>query len=228
MSARPTFAGFDERLPAWLRRLERHNDKAWFEAHRDEYQALYLEPAQAFVAAVGALLPKGYRAEPKINGSIMRIHRDVRFSKDKSPYKPVLHLIFARGSGPARREPAFYFYLSGRSAGVAAGLFGFDDRQLARYREAVSNGRRAATLRRAIEKVRKAGPYELGSPSLKRVPRGFDPDDPNADLLRHKGLSLRFEFPSTDPLFTGGAAAFAAVRFAELRPLPDWLARNVG
>ena len=91
------FQGFPRALPAFLAALARHNARAWFEGHRSEYEACYLEPARDFVAAMAprlAGLSPALRAEPRINGSIQRIHRDTRFSADKTPYKTAMLLQF--------------------------------------------------------------------------------------------------------------------------------------
>ncbi len=82
------FSGFDPGLLAFLRDLGKNNDKKWFDAHRSEYESLYLEPAKRFVEAIGpglAKISRELRAEPRVNGAIMRINRDTRFSNDKTP-----------------------------------------------------------------------------------------------------------------------------------------------
>jgi uncharacterized protein (TIGR02453 family) len=222
--ADPTrFGGFPEQTATFLRALARHNRRDWFEAHREQYQSGYLEPAQAFVNALAPELRKlspGIRAEPRVNGSIMRIQRDTRFSRDKTPYKTALHCIFPEGDSKA--SPGFYLRLAPGSLGVAAGLMGFDPRQLERYRKAVVDPRRGRALREAMEKARKAGPYELSAPALKRVPRGYDAEHPNAALLKHKGFGLHAELDPA-PLFGPEAVAFTIARFRELRPVQQWL-----
>src|ERR671930_1047502 len=88
----------------FLRRLEAHNEREWFHAHRDEYDILLLEPARDFVEAFGALserLGEGVDADPRVGRSIMRINRDTRFSRDKRPYKTHLALGFPKGPGPS-------------------------------------------------------------------------------------------------------------------------------
>lgn len=82
------FAGFGKETLRFLRELGRNNERAWFEAHRDDYEAHYLAPAISLVEALGERLVKIAPAvcvEPRVNGSIFRINRDVRFSKDKTP-----------------------------------------------------------------------------------------------------------------------------------------------
>jgi uncharacterized protein (TIGR02453 family) len=88
----------------FLRDVRRHNERTWFEANRSRYEAGYIEPAKAFVAAVApaleAIVP-GIKAEPRVLGSIFRINRDTRFSKDKRPYKDHLDFWFWEGDRKA-------------------------------------------------------------------------------------------------------------------------------
>jgi uncharacterized protein (TIGR02453 family) len=90
------FAGFPPEGLAFLEGLGRDNTKAYFDAHRATYESALLEPAKAFVVALGeelrARVSPGIRAEPRVNGSILRINRDTRFSADKTPYKDHLDL----------------------------------------------------------------------------------------------------------------------------------------
>ena len=85
----------------FLADLRRHNNKGWFDAHRDRYETAYVEPAKAFVEAAApglATIVPGITAEPRVLGSIFRIHRDTRFSTDKRPYKDHLDFWFWQGA----------------------------------------------------------------------------------------------------------------------------------
>jgi len=219
------FEGFDPALQAFFRDLAAHNEKAWFEAHRADYERLYAEPAKAFVEAIApefARLAPGVEAVPKIGGAIQRIHRDTRFGADKTPYKTSLIMRFAA----SKTGPAYMLRLTRTGLGIAVGMFGFEPDQLARYRDAVSEPKTAKALRAAVAKGEKAG-YALGEPHLKRVPRGFDPDHPAADLLRYKGLHLGGDRPAPPELYGPEAAAYCLARFRELKPVHDWLTVNV-
>src|SRR5262249_21978378 len=96
------FAGFQYELLEFLAGLRAHNDRTWFQAHREEYESLLLEPARDFVEAMGEELARfapDVNADPRVGGSIFRIARDTRFSKDKRPYKDHLDLWFWQGAG---------------------------------------------------------------------------------------------------------------------------------
>jgi uncharacterized protein (TIGR02453 family) len=161
-------------------------------------------------------------AVPRIGGSIQRIHRDTRFGADKTPYKTALIMRFVA----AKKSPAYMLRITPSGLGIAVGMFGFEPDQLARYRDAVATPKGAKALRAAIAKGEKAG-YALGEPHLKRVPRGFDPDDPAADLLRYKGLHLGGDRPAPPELFGPEATAWCLARFRELKPVHAWLSANV-
>ena len=94
------FTGFGPATFTFLKDLGRNNNKEWFQAHRSAYEDDFLEPGLAFIEAIGPLIAKfspDVRAEPRIGGSMMRINRDIRFSKDKRPYKDHLDMAFRRG-----------------------------------------------------------------------------------------------------------------------------------
>lgn len=175
----------------FLADLEQHNDRAWFEANRKRYEEHFVAPAKAFVVEVGARIEAavpGVHAEPRVNGSIFRINRDTRFSKDKRPYKHHLDLMFWVGEGRSRECPGFFFRLMPDGLFVGGGMHGFDKEKLRRFRAAVAADGPGAALDAAAAAVRAAGDYNLGGQTYKRVPRGFEPDHPRAGWLRHSAL----------------------------------------
>lgn len=220
-----SFSGFPRETPRFLRDLARNNNKHWFDTHRADYERCYVAPAKRFVVAVGhglRRLSKNIRGEPRVGGSIMRINRDLRFSKDKTRYKTGLHVLFPEGTGPPRECPAFYFRLDATSAGFAAGLFAFTPPQLASYRSALTDTRTARTLMMAVQKLTADG-FELGGARYKRVPSGFDADAAHAPLLLHAGLHLGFTETLPDALFTPGAVDYCLARFKRMQPVQRWL-----
>lgn len=224
----PAFDGFSPQLLTFLRALGRNNNKKWFDDHRAEYDSLYLEPAKDFAAAMGSALKAlgpDVRSEPRVNGSIMRINRDVRFSKDKTPYKTALHFIFSAGQGSRNENPAYYLRLAADELGLAAGLFGFDAGQLATYRQAVVDPKLGPALRRAVDKVCKADSFELNEPGYKRVPRGLDAEHRNAEFLKMKGLFAHTELEVPKAILSKDAVPYVIDRFKEMKPIPVWLAR---
>ncbi len=219
------FTGFDDTTFEFLRGLSRNNDKAWFEAHRADYQAGYVEAARSFVAALGPRLEvfaPGISAEPRINGSIFRIHRDVRFSKDKTPYKPHLDLWFWQGKHRGAGSPGFFFRLRHDAIIVGAGIHGFDKPGLSRYRDAVAGEDLGPALARLETRLAKAG-YPLEGEHYKKVPRGYDADHPRARLLRFNALHAAYSGKVPSEARSKKLVTFVAGHCKRLAPLHGWL-----
>ena len=124
----PTFSGFPRTTATFLKGLSENNEKAWFDAHRGEYQSAYVEPALGFVAAIGPRLQKispSTNYEPRINGSLFRINRDVRFAKDKRPYKDHIDLWFWHGDKRGWDSPGFFFRMLSDRLILGAGMHRF-------------------------------------------------------------------------------------------------------
>ena len=214
------FEGFADRDGRFFRALARNQRREWFTAHRDEYEHGWLRPMHALLAEVreriDPLLPLHPLAEPKV----FRIYRDVRFSKDKSPYKTyVAGLVAIDGSAVV----PLYVSLGAGERFAGAGHYMMDAPQLGRFRAAVLDERRSAALAATLASLARAG-FVVGSyETLKKVPRGVDPDHPRADLLRRKGLVVTFP-PLPPALLVDRALAGWLVRHVKrVVPLVDWL-----
>ena len=193
-----TFEGFPPQTRAFLRDLAEHNEKPWFDAHRDDYERWWLAPARAFVDSIGqelATLVPDIRAEPKPNGSIMRINRDVRFSADKRPYKDHLDLWF--WEGPERRAAisGIFARLTAETFSVGVGAHGFDPQRLKEYRAAVVDPKTGAKLANAVASVEANGLEALGE-RYSRPPAGFQADGDAARFLRFGALWTVEEAPA--------------------------------
>jgi len=210
----------------FLRRLEQNNEREWFHAHREEYDQLLLEPARDFVEAFGALserLGEGVDADPRVGRSIMRINRDTRFSRDKRPYKTHLDLWFPQGAGPSRERPGFWFRLTPERLILGAGMHNLERPVLERFRDEVADRKRGGELVQAVEEVRAAG-GEVGGQTYKRVPAGYDADEPRAELLRHSGLYAWVEHAPPPPeTHTPDFPAFCVEEYRRLLPVQRWL-----
>lgn len=218
------FAGFPPEGLRFLAAIARNNNREWFAKHKHEYEEFLLEPAMDFVVALHQKLrawAPGVRADPRVNGSILRIYRDTRFSKDKTPYKTHFDMRF-RQSAERGQGPSFYLYMTPKVLGLAAGWYGMDKPVLARFRKAVDDSKRGAALARAVAKVRAAGLRIYGE-HYKRVPAGFDPGHPRADLLRHVGIYAGAEFPPPKEIHTATFPDWCDARLRRARPLQDWL-----
>jgi uncharacterized protein (TIGR02453 family) len=218
----------------FLRELRENNNKAWFEANRERFSESVQEPARALVRALGKRLEAAYPPtaydDRKSGGSLMRIHRDVRFSRDKSPYKTNMAMMFAPKGGKRMEAPGFGLQITPEDAGFIAGMFSFPDDLLDRFREALEEGQRRAELESIVTDIIGKldddggyGAYRLGEPDLKRLPRGYPADHQAARWLRYKGLVMYAPEMSIDVLCSPGFIESCMVRFDRMAPLWKWL-----
>ena len=224
-----SFSGFDPAALEFLRNLGEHNDRVWFEAHRADYEVLLLLPARELVIALGERLAKvapGVRADPRVNGSILRINRDTRFSNDKRPYKTHLDLWLWEGDGPSRGSSGFFLRIEADRVGYGAGMHHFEKDTLAAYRSAVDDPKRGPALVRAAKTAADSG-VQVGREQWKRVPAPYAADHPRGEYLRYGGMvaGTREEIPAE--LFTPTFPAWCVERFRPLRPLQKWVAQAV-
>lgn len=183
---------FPRTVCGFLRDLQVNNQRDWFEANRTRYESEWLEPAKAYVEGIAGwmqTLDPPHKGEAKVNGSIRRINRDVRFSKDKTPYDPRLHLVFWTGDHP-NRSPGIHIVLHPDRLGLGAGHWAMGPEELARYRQAVCEPSSGQKLLQITNDCAQSG-YPLGEETLKRVPSGFDVGEDRASLLKRKSLVVR-------------------------------------
>jgi uncharacterized protein (TIGR02453 family) len=225
------FSGFPAEALAFLAELRANNDKVWFEANRGTFERALVAPGRALVEELGARLQNEIsptlRAEPKIGGSIMRQHRDIRFSKDKSSYKTYFGLWFWDGEGRSSTRPGFYLGFSADDLTLGGGKHGFEDEQLARYRAAVEDDKRGAELSRVLAAVRRDGRYEIGGQTYKNVPALFPRDHARGDLLKHTGMHAERREAAGGQLNRADLVDYVMMDFTRLAPLVKWLAANV-
>ena len=214
----------------FLADLEANNSKDWFDAHRADYEAHWKEAALDVISEVSGRMAKlspALMAEPKLNGSLRRINRDVRFSKDKSPYSARLHMIFWTGGHP-NRSPGMHFVLQPQGVGYGAGWFGLEPKALQAVRKRIVDARDGQVLIDALDRAKTAGCI-MGEPDLKRAPKGFESvDGRRADLVRYKAITVRTRDKTAAPgKVIGPAAADWMMETTEaLMPLIDWLDRS--
>jgi uncharacterized protein (TIGR02453 family) len=224
------FTGFPREGLAFLEGLARENTKAYFDAHRATYASALLEPAKAFVVALGeelhARVSPAIRAEPRVNGSILRINRDTRFSADKVPYKDHLDIWLWEGEGPSRERPGFFVRLRPATVTIGVGMHRFDRPALEAYREAVGEERTGRELEDAIARAtRLPGVAVGGGDAYKRVPQGYGADHPRANLLRHNALYVSGEWDLPAEVSRPGFAPWVAERLEHIAPVERWLTK---
>ncbi len=179
---------FSARTFVFLRQLARNNDREWFQAHREAYDDEVREPAlrfiQDFAPHLRGISPH-FRADPRgSGGSLFRIHRDTRFSKDKSPFKTHVGIQFRHDRGRDAHTPGFYLHLEPGGCFAAAGIWHPDGTTLRKIREGlVENGQ---AWKNAVGGKAFRQWMTLEGERLSRPPRGFDPDHPLAEELKWK------------------------------------------
>jgi uncharacterized protein (TIGR02453 family) len=226
-TATTTFAGFPREGFALLADLATDNTREFFDAHRATYESALLEPAKGLVTALGeqlqARVSPGIRAEPRVNGSILRITRDTRFTTDKRPYKEHVDIWFWEGDAPSRERPGLSVRLRPATVVLSAGIHRFEPAALAAYRAAVDDDRSGEALEVAIDDAMMLRGVKLGGQAYKRVPRAFDPDHPRAELLRHGALYVSGEWKLPRAASGPGFVGWVADRLEQIAPVERWL-----
>jgi uncharacterized protein (TIGR02453 family) len=199
--AAPTFTGFRPEAIQFLADLAENNDRSWFQPRKGEYERLLKEPLEALIGSLAARFEaRGIplRADPA--KSPFRIYRDVRFSKDKSPYKTNLGASFpwvaddprdagGRSHSSNVHSSGGYFHLSPGEIFVGGGIWHPEKAWLDAFRRRVVD--EPGRLRELIDEPRFRSTFgSLGGDELRRVPTGFPPDHPEADLLRKKDVTF--------------------------------------
>jgi uncharacterized protein (TIGR02453 family) len=220
------FKGFSEETLHFFARLKVQNEKSFFEENRHIYDHHVLPEAQAFVVDMGErlrTLSPGIQAIPKIDKSIFRLHRDIRFSPNKEPYKTHLGIFFWEGPLKKMESSGFYFQLTAEHVFFGVGIHMFSPQILEAYRRNVADVKRGEALKRIISEIKTDSRYDLGWSRYKRVPRGIDADHPHADLLKYGGLGFSLEEKLPDSIDSAGFIDYCFDVFEPLLPIHIWL-----
>ncbi|MEX2206899.1 MAG: DUF2461 domain-containing protein [Myxococcota bacterium] len=216
------------RLFRFLRELERNNDRAWFAANKSRYLADVRDPLLVFIAAFAPELEKiapDWVADPRpVGGSLLRIHRDTRFAKDKSPYKTHAAMAFRHAAGKELPGPAFYLHLGPGSVFAGAGIWHPMPDTLKQIRDAIVA--RPEHWRRTTRGKGSAA-LDEDDQRLSRPPRGYDPEHPWIEDLKRKSFTTGTEFGEKDACAPGFLGAFAK-SCRRAKPLVSFLSEAVG
>ena len=166
-----------------------------------------------------------HRSRP-VHGKVFRIYRDVRFSRDKTPYNTRVRMGFSPGNSEANdcvaETPKFYFSLEPETIVLGCGVFEFTKEFLNAYRDAVIDDKKGRLLTKIIKDSENQR-LRLSDPHYKRLPRGYDNDHPRADFLRHKGLAVWHDLNIPKVLSTDKAVGFCVKQYETMLPLYNWL-----
>jgi uncharacterized protein (TIGR02453 family) len=206
------FTGFPVEAFEFYDALAAENTKAFWAAHKDDYQRHVRDPLQLLMTEL----------EPEFGAAhLFRPYRDVRFSKDKVPYKDHQGAFCGAEDGVG-----WYVQVSRTGLMVAGGWWSSSSLQVQRFRDAVDSPV-ATGLESGIAAATKAG-FTVGGDVMKTRPRGIDPDHPRLDLLRHRSLTVDTQVGT--PAWASTRTAFTKVRglWRSITPLVEWLADHVG
>jgi uncharacterized protein (TIGR02453 family) len=233
MSRRETttvaFRGFDRDAMQFWHELASQMSRDWFAANKQRYQSVWVEPMLALLREIARGLAPTYKPRALAEPGVLRIYRDLRFARDKSPYKThIAGIIRLKGAAIAEAGIAvLYLHLGLDEEYVGVGCYQFDERRVARWRRAVVGSPGRALLQIIASLRRKgydAGPYE----QYARVPRGFAPDHPRAELLKYKGLICGFPAIPAGLLHKPELARWLLGHAKATAPLVIWLRRTLG
>ncbi len=214
-------AQFTRELFRFLKDLKAHNDREWFQANKARYEEQARNPVLTFIGAIGprlARISRQFLADPRpVGGSLFRIYRDTRFSKDKTPYKTHIAAHFPHRVALAGgvHGPGFYLHLEPGASYAGGGIWHPGPDSLLQVRQAI------AAQPRSWKVVRDSG-LEIEGDALQRVPQGFAKDHPWADDLKRKDFYIGTGFSDTDVLAPDFADRVAAA-YKEAAPLVKFL-----
>ncbi len=207
----------------FLRELEKNNNRDWFEANKHRYESDVREPALAYIEAMAPRLAKispHFIASPKkVGGSLMRIYRDVRFSKDKTPYKTNIGIQFRHSAGKDVHAPGFYMHIEPSQVFLAAGIWRPDSETLKHMRMHIDDNQ---TEWKKLTKSITGKGYALGGESLKKPPRGYAAEHPLVEDLKRKDFIAAQDLKSS-VISKKEFVADSAKLFAAAKPLVQFI-----
>lgn len=218
------FRGFDPSIFQFLEELADNNNRPWFQANKARYEHDVLGPSLAFIRAFAPRLkkisPYFVASDRRIGGSLMRVYRDTRFARDKTPYKTNVGIQFRHEFGKDVHAPGFYVHIAPGECFLALGVWRPDAASLALVRQAIVD--HPDRWKRARNDRKFRARMQLDGDSLKTPPRGFPPDHPLIEDLKRTDFIGLEELSEQDVLQPGYIDAVAA-SFAASRPFIRFL-----
>ncbi|XZG70494.1 DUF2461 domain-containing protein [Chitinibacteraceae bacterium HSL-7] len=220
---------FSQATYAFLSALAVNNSREWFEAHREDYELHVRSPALDFIESMAlplADIAPGFRADArKAGGSLMRIHRDTRFSNNKSPYKTNIGIQFRHVLGKDVHAPGWYVHIAPEECFVGVGCWHPEPEALRKLRDAVLTDPEQWLAARDDAAFRRT--FSLQGDVLKRMPSGYPADHVAAEDLRRKDF-IAGALLDWDTVVGGGLLAFCRDAFADAQPFMRWQCKALG
>lgn len=219
------FQGFPKETIEFLFELTDNNNREWFSDNKYRYENYFKEPCFQFISALGESLCKirpNIQAIPKINKSLFRLNKDVRFSKDKSPYKTHIGILLWEGNRKRMENSGFYFHVEPERIFLGAGLYIFPKELLKPYRDAVASEQFGPDLVKIARCLEKNG-YKIGTEYYKKVPKDYDKDHPRENFLKFNGISTGIEIPLVAEIHSPRIVDIALEHFKNMMSLHEWV-----
>lgn len=182
------FSGFPQDTLRFLEDLQANNTREWFAANKARYEQSFLEPSLELIRQLekpfAKVAPLLRMEAKKMGGSLMRVYKDTRFSKDKTPYKTNIGIQFRHEAGRDIHAPGIYFHIANDECFVGAGIWKPESQSLKRIREHVREN--PSVYQKAIANKKFSALYALFDDRLKSAPRGYSKDEPMLDELRRR------------------------------------------
>ena len=227
MRAMAAFKGFSKTAPGFFHQLAAEMNRDWFKANKQTYDDEWVAPMTALLDDVRGKLASAYKGITLAPPKVFRIQRDVRFAKDKAPYKTSIGAFVSTGEGNPMETGAAVYLQLGLEEYAGAGFYVLGPEQLARWRKLVAADKTGAELAGLIAAATRRGMGLDAHEVLARVPRGIAPDHPRADLLRHKGCVLSFPTIPRGLIHKPAFSTWLAEQARAAAPVVRWLQKRV-
>ena len=217
---------FSSQGMTFLKRLEKNNNRDWFHENKSDYEDLIRTPALNFIDDIENdlthLSPHFLAISKKVGGSLMRVHRDVRFSKDKSPYKTNIGIQFRHEMGKDVHAPGFYVHIAPDECFVGVGIWRPDSTALGKIRDAIIE--RDTTWLAAVNDKKFKRNYALSGESLKNAPRGYDKEHALIEDLKRKDF-IAISYMDEEKVLAKNFKQQVVKRFTEAEPYMQFLCK---
>lgn len=197
----------------FFKKLQKNNNKKWFTEHKSEYEEEIKKPAEFFANILAHELEEIF--DTSFKPKVFRIYRDIRFSKDKTPYNTHLHIGFYSLS-EAKFSPGWFLGISPDQFVCGCGIMELSGQALVDYRNYVA-GPKGAQFSDAIENMKSCG-MRIDAPELKRIPTGFDKQHPRGELLKYKKMTIWKDMAEIFIKYDGDLLQASSATFKEMKP----------
>lgn len=217
---------FTKEAMSFLKKIKNNNNRDWFHENKSEYEDLIRTPALNFIDDMendlDHISPHFLAIAKKVGGSLMRVHRDVRFGKDKSPYKTNIGIQFRHERGKDVHAPGFYLHVEPGNCFIGAGIWHPDSLALGKIRDAIIE--RESLWLSAVRDKQFNKNYKISGESLKTAPRGYDKFHPLIEDLRRKDF-IAISNVDDDMVLSKGFKNLVVKRFTQAEPYMQFLCK---